>query len=324
MIIPQGRRDLAGSAERGSGQKQNWITNGKELRRISHDRARRIPPHQFMKRNALKAAFPYTIPIMAGFLFLGMTYGVLMNTSGFSFIYPMLMSFTIFAGSVEFMTVSMLLSPFHPLQAFTAAFMVNARHLFYGISMLNRYNSSLGLKRLYLIYGMCDESFSINYTAEVPEGVDRGWFYFWVTALNQIYWVTGATLGGIFGSLIQFNTQGLDFVMTSMFVVIFLDQWLKESDHRSSLLGMALSVLCLLGFGPDNFMIPAMLSMLIVLTAARRRMEDPKAAAALSDSVTSKTAETGDALEIPDASETRNASGTLQSSGTIERGEENV
>lgn len=217
---------------------------------------------------AARCAFPYTIPILAGFLFLGMTYGIYMNVSGFSFWYPMFMSMTIFAGSIEFVTVNLLLGAFDPLQAFAMTLMINARHLFYGISMLDKYRGT-GLKKLYLIFGMCDESFSVNYTAEIPEDVDKGWFMFFVTLFNQIYWVTGATLGGIFGSLIRFNTEGLDFVMTAMFVVIFMEQWIKEKNHTSSLLGLGLSLLCLLLFGADDFIIPAMLMLLAVLTFMR-------------------------------------------------------
>lgn len=225
-----------------------------------------------MKRWALGAAFPYTIPIFAGFCFLGMTYGIYMNVSGFSFIYPMLMSMTIFAGSMEFVTVNMLLGVFDPLQAFLMTIMINARHLFYGISMLDKYKGT-GLKKCYLIYGMCDESFSVNYTADIPEDVDKGWFYFFVTLLNQCYWVFGATLGGIFGSLIHFNTEGLDFVMTAMFVVIFMEQWMKEKKHTSAILGLAISLLCLILFGADRFMIPSMLAILCVLTLLQKPLE---------------------------------------------------
>lgn len=223
-------------------------------------------------KKAFAAAFPYTIPIFAGFWFLGMTYGIYMNVSGFSFWYPMLMSLTIFAGSIEFVTVHMLLGAFNPLQAFAMTLMINARHLFYGISMLDRFRG-LSWKKFYLIFGMCDESFSINYTADIPEDVDRGWFMFSVTLLNHFYWFSGATLGGIFGSLIHFNTEGLEFVMTAMFVVIFLEQWLKEKNHRSGILGLILSAVCLAAFGADNFIIPAMLAILAVLTVMRPKME---------------------------------------------------
>ena len=223
-------------------------------------------------KRALFCAFPYTIPIFAGFWFLGMTYGIYMNVSGFSFWYPMLMSLTIFAGSVEFVAVNLLLGAFNPLQALAMTLMINARHLFYGISMLDKFRG-VGLKKIYLIFGMCDESFSINYTADIPQDVDKGWFMFFVTLLNHIYWFSGATLGGIFGSFIHFNTEGLDFVMTAMFVAIFMEQWLKEKRHTSALVGIGISLLCLLTFGADHFIIPSMLAILGVLTLIRNPLE---------------------------------------------------
>ena len=128
-------------------------------------------------------------------------------------------------------------------------------------------------KKYYLIFGMCDESFSINYTAKIPDDVDKGWFMFWVTLLNQLYWVSGSTLGGLLGSLLTFNTQGLEFVMTAMFVVIFLEQWLKEKKHWTALIGLAASILCLVLFGADDFMIPAMVLILASLTLCRKPIE---------------------------------------------------
>lgn len=225
--------------------------------------------HKILK--AFKAAFPYTIPIFAGFWFLALTYGILMRSSGFSFWYPALMSLTIFAGSIEFVTVSMLLGPFDPLSALLMTLMINARHLFYGISMLDKYRG-MGWKKPYLIFGMCDETFSINYTADIPADIDRGWFMFFVTLLNQFYWVSGATIGGLFGSLIQFSTEGLDFAMVAMFVVIFMDQWMKEKQHLSSLVGLGLAAGCLVLFGPDQFMIPSMISILVVLSLLRKKI----------------------------------------------------
>lgn len=223
-------------------------------------------------KKAFLAAFPYTIPIFAGFWFLGMTYGIYMNVSGFSFWYPMIMSLTIFAGSVEFVAVNLLLGAFNPVQALAVTLMINARHLFYGISMLDKFKD-LGFKKFYLIFGMCDESFSINYTAKIPEDVDQGWFMFFVTLLNHFYWVSGATLGGLFGSLIHFNTEGLDFVMTAMFVVIFLEQWLKEKNHTCTVLGVILSLVCLTAFGAGNFLIPSMLAILGVLSLLRNSLD---------------------------------------------------
>ena len=225
-----------------------------------------------MRRKALKAAFPCTIPIMTGFIFLGAAYGIYMNASGFSFVYPLFMSMLIYGGSLEFVAVEMLLSPFAPLQVFIMALLIQARHLFYGLSMLDKFKG-LGWKKFYLIYGMCDETFSVNYTAEIPEDVDRGWFMFFVTLLNQFYWVASATAGGIIGSLLEINTDGISFVMTAMFVVIFMDQWLKEDNHISSLIGLGVSLICLLIFGADSFMIPTMITIVVLLTVLRHKLE---------------------------------------------------
>ncbi|MDR1550215.1 MAG: AzlC family ABC transporter permease [Hungatella sp.] len=221
---------------------------------------------------AFKTAFPMTIPIMAGFLFLGLAYGIYMNVSGFNFVYPMIMSLIIYAGSVEFLTVGWLLGGFSPLKALALTLMINARHLFYGLSMLDKYNLP-GLKKIYLIFGLCDESFSINCTADIPADVDSGWFMIFVTLLNHIYWVVGATIGGLFGSFIHFDTTGLDFVMTALFVVIFLEQWMKEKTHYSSLLGLGLSLLCLLLIRDTNFIIPSMCTIFGALTLLRKPLE---------------------------------------------------
>lgn len=218
---------------------------------------------------ALRAAFPYTVPILAGFLFLGIAYGIYMRSAGFSPLFPIAMSAAIFAGSMEFVAADLLLGTFDPLGALLLTLMVNARHLFYGLSMLDRYRG-VGRKKWYLIFGMCDESFSINCTAVVPAEVDRGWFYFYVTLLNHCYWVCGATLGALFGSLLRFDAQGLEFVMTALLVVIFLEQWFKERDHTSALLGLGLSLVCLLLLGGDNFVIPAMAGILLALTLLRK------------------------------------------------------
>lgn len=227
-----------------------------------------------MKRKAFKAALPYTLPICVGFLFLGMSYGFLMKSKGFSFVYPMLMSLFIFAGSMEFVTVELLLSTFNPLHALFLALMVNARHLFYGISMLTKYKN-VGIKKLYLIYGMCDESFTINFTV-LPDGVDKGWFMFFVTLLNHIYWVVGATLGALLGYVIHFDTTGIEFVMTALFTVMFVNQWEETKNHGSALAGVICSLACLLIFGSEKFILPAMALIVICFTAAYKKTAEVK------------------------------------------------
>ncbi|KZE37820.1 branched-chain amino acid transporter AzlC [Bhargavaea cecembensis] len=223
-------------------------------------------------RAAFRAAFPHTIPIMAGFLFLGIAYGIFMNSLGFSAIFPILMSMLIFAGSMEFVAANLLLLAFNPVQALLLTLMVNARHLFYGISMLDKFKGT-GKKKNYLIFGMCDESFAINSSVKVPEGIDKGWFMFFVTLLNHSYWVTGSAIGGLFGSMITFSTEGLEFVMTALFVVIFTEQWMSQKRHLSALTGIGISAACLILFGGERFIIPAMLGILGVLTLMRKPLE---------------------------------------------------
>jgi len=222
--------------------------------------------------NACRSAFPYTIPIMAGFIFLGIAYGIFMNSLGFNSIYPILMSLLIFAGSMEFVAANFLLLSFNPINALLLTLMVNARHLFYGISMLEKYRG-VGKKKLYMIYGLCDESFAINSTVLIPKSIDKGWFMFFVTLFNHFYWIIGSAIGGIFGSYVKFNTEGLEFVMTALFVVIFIEQWMKEERHQSALAGLGISVICLIIFGGTHFIIPAMIGILGLLSLLRKSMD---------------------------------------------------
>ena len=225
-----------------------------------------------MKRKAFRAAVPCTLPICVGFLFMSISYGFLMHSKGFSFVYPMAMSALIFAGSMEFVTVELLLSPFAPVHAFLMALMVNARHLFYGISMLDRYKKT-GWKKPYLIFGMCDESFTINCTVDPPEGVDRGWFMFFVNLLDQLYWVAGATLGGLLGYVIRFDTTGIEFVMTALFVVICVDQWKAARTHIPAVAGFICGALFLILIRTSNFILPALAATVAILLFLRRTVE---------------------------------------------------
>lgn len=225
-----------------------------------------------MQKKAFLAAFPKTIPIFAGFLFIGAAYGIYMNVSGFNAVYSILMSLVIYAGSVQFLAVGLLLGVFDPLGALLLTLMVNARHLFYGLSMLDKYKGT-GLKKFYMVFGLTDETFSVNCTANIPEDVDEGWFMFFVTLLNHFYWVLGTSVGALFGSLIRFNTSGLEFVMTALFVVLFLEQQRKEKSSRCALLGLGISFLCLVLLGGDRFIIPSMLLILGALTLLKRPFE---------------------------------------------------
>ena len=159
---------------------------------------------------------------------------------------------------------------------FLLTLMVNARHLFYGISMLEKYKG-MGWKKPYLIFGMCDETFSINCTVTPPEGVDRGWFMFFVTLLNQTYWVAGATLGALLGSVLHFDTTGIEFVMTALFTVMFVNQWEEAKDHRPALTGLGCAALCLAVFGSDGFMLPAMALIIVcfLVSSKSQKKEEP-------------------------------------------------
>lgn len=226
---------------------------------------------EILKRAAY-TALPHSLPILAGYGFLGLTYGICMSVNGLNPWWTLLMCIFVFGGSVQIVAVSLMTAAFDPLNAFIITFVLCARHIFYGISMLGKYKN-LGLKKLYMIFGLVDETFSINYSAEPPEDVDRGWFMFFVTLFDQIYWVVGSTVGAVFGTLINFSTEGIEFVMTSMFVVIFVNQWQKDKNHLSAIYGIAISLICLVIFGADNFIIPSMIGIFLALTFSRKYLE---------------------------------------------------
>lgn len=223
------------------------------------------------KTKALKAAFPHTIPIFTGFIFMGAAYGILMDSKGYGVGWTFLMSALAYGGSGQYVAITFLTSIFNPVQAFLMTLMVNARHIFYGISMLDKYKDAGKLKP-FLIFSMCDETFSLVYSTEAPEGVDKYWFMFFISLLNYLYWIMGSVLGGVLGSMVEFNTKGLDFVLTALFVVIFLSHWKAEKNRKPALIGVLSSVVCLLIFGPEGFIIPAMITILVVLTVSRRKL----------------------------------------------------
>ena len=223
------------------------------------------------KTTALREAFPYTIPVLSGFTFLGIAYGILMNSKGYGFGWTVLMSLVTFAGSAQYVAITLLTSVFNPIYALLLTLMVNARHLFYGISMLDKYRNTGKLKP-YLIFGLCDETFSIICSAEPPKGVNRNWFMFFITLLDHSYWVFGSALGGLLGYMVSFNTKGLDFVLTALFVVIFLGQWKSQKNHTAAVIGIVSPIICLIIFGQGNFIIPSMIAILAVLTIWRKKL----------------------------------------------------
>ncbi len=229
------------------------------------------------KIKALKAAFPHTIPIFTGFIFIGIAYGILMNSKGYGFEWSLLFSLVVFAGSAQYVAITFLTSVFNPVYALMMSLMINARHLFYGISLIDKFKDTGKLKP-FLIFGLCDETFSVVCSAEPPEGVNKGWFMFFITFLNYIYWALGSTLGGFIGSMVSFNTKGLDFVLTALFVVIFIGQWKSQKDHKPAIIGVVCTIACLVAFGPNNFIIPSMIAILGALTILKKNTEKKKLA----------------------------------------------
>jgi len=221
---------------------------------------------------ALKAAFPYTIPVMAGYIFLGLVFGFMLTSKGYHFGWAVLMSVFIYAGSMQFVAVNLLVSAFDPLSAFLITLMVNARHLFYSISMLRKFDGT-GAKKPYLIMGLTDETYSILCSTDAPEGVDRVSFMFYTTLLNQVYWVTASLTGSLIGSFLAFDASGIDFAMTAFFVTIFINQWKSQKDHLPAVTGVVVPVLCLIIFGPDKFIIPSMVMIVLLLTVFRKTIE---------------------------------------------------
>lgn len=223
-------------------------------------------------KTTLRFAFRRSLPVMAGYIVLGTGFGVLLSSHGYSWWWSLLMSLTIYAGSMQYVSVDLLAGGASLLSAALMTLMVNARHIFYAVTMLTRYRDTGKLKP-YLIFSLTDETFSLVCAPELPAGIDRRYYYFFVSALNQSYWVTGSIIGGILGNAFTFNTAGVDFSMTALFVIIFIEQWESTRDHRAALTGLIASVACLLLFGPSRFLIPAILLITAILLLLRGKLE---------------------------------------------------
>ena len=222
-----------------------------------------------MKKNALRAAFLDTVPVMTGYVFLGFGCGILLHQSGYGVLWAGAMSLFIYAGSMQYMAVSLLSSGAGLLTAALTTLVVNARHLFYGISMVDAYKGA-GRKKPYLIFALTDETYSLVSKNQVPEGMNRHAYCLLVSALDQVYWVAGSLLGSLAGSLLPFDFQGIEFVLTALFVTIFVEQWLSTENHAPAIIGVVSTTACLLLFGSDVFLIPSMLVIAAVLTIMRR------------------------------------------------------
>ena len=224
-----------------------------------------------MNANTFRLAFRASLPVMAGYVVLGIGFGVLLQDKGYGFLWAGLMALTIYAGSMQYAALDLISGGASLITTALMTLMINGRHFFYGLSMLKKYQDT-GKKRPYLIFGLTDETYSLVCT-DAPAGTDPGWYYFLVTLLDQCYWVAGCVIGGLLGPILPFDSTGMDFAMTALFVVIVVDQWRTARSHVPVLVGLGVSLLLLFLLGPDRFVIPAMAAITVILALLRRRLE---------------------------------------------------
>lgn len=222
-----------------------------------------------LNKHLLREAFRDTLPVMAGYVFLGFGFGILMQQSGFGILWSGAMSLLIYAGSMQYVTVSLLTSGASLLTAALTAFVVNARHLFYGISMIDTYKGT-GKKKPYLIFGLTDETYSLVSREQIRKQRDPSDYCFWVTLFDHAYWVSGTLLGALTGAFLPINYEGVEFALTALFVTIFVEQWLNTKKHGPAMIGVAATTLSLLVFGKDVFLIPSMILIATCLVIMRK------------------------------------------------------
>jgi len=219
-------------------------------------------------KKALKAAFPHTVPILLGYLSIGIPFGLLLQNAGYNALWALFMSLVIFSGSMQYLAVGMLASGLGLIEVAIMSFLVNVRYMFYGLSFIERF-SKMGWKKYYMIFSLTDEIYSLLCSVKAPKDVDEDKFFVSISALCQSYWIAGSVIGSLAGSLITFNSSGMDFAMTALFLVIFLDQWRDYPTHIPALLGIAATLIALFVFGRENLALPAMLLILVLLFAGR-------------------------------------------------------
>lgn len=224
-----------------------------------------------MNKKTLSYSFQSSIPVMAGYIVLGIGFGILMITKGFAWYYAILMSVIIYAGTMQYVAIDLLGAGANLLTIALMTLVVNARHLFYGLTMLTKYKDS-GKVKPYLIFALTDETFSLVCSADLPEDMNVKKYYLYVSLLNQCYWVIGSVIGTLAGSTCAFNTAGIEFSMTALFTVTMIEQWEKSTNHLPALTGIAVSVICLLLFGASDFLIPSMLLITICLLIEKKIM----------------------------------------------------
>ena len=225
-----------------------------------------------MKIQTVKQAFYKSIPVLAGYIVLGIGFGILMQNAGYGVLWTTSMSVFIFAGSMQYAGVGLLAGGASVLTTIVTTIVINARHLFYSISMIDKYKNA-GKYKPYMIFALTDETYSLLCDGKVPDGVEPNLYRFLVSFFNQCYWIAGSIIGNLLGTVLPFSTAGIEFSMTALFVASFTEQWLKSKNHAPALTGLLCTLLCLLVFGQENFLIPAMLLITLVLTLLRSREE---------------------------------------------------
>lgn len=216
-----------------------------------------------MKRN-VKEAFIASIPVMMGYIVLGIAFGMLLESKGYNFLYALLMSTFIYAGSMQFVAINLLSAGASFLNAAIMTLLINARHLVYGLSMIKKFEG-MGKLKPYMIFSLTDETYSLLVGTQTPQGCSEKNYYFFISFFNQCYWIMGSVVGALIGSMISINTTGLDFAMTALFVVIVLEQYLSSDKHIYTYIGFVISIGCLIIFGSESFIIPAMIGIIISL-----------------------------------------------------------
>ena len=223
-----------------------------------------------VRREDIRKAFIASVPVMAGYIVLGAGFGIVLETKGLGLIWAVAMSVFIYAGSMQYVAIELITGGASLITTALTTLMVNARHLFYGISMVDKYKGA-GKKKPYLIFALTDETYSLVCSDDSVKDVNNKYlYYFTVSLLNQIYWITGTVIGSLSGRMINFSTEGIDFALTALFVTIFTEQWISEKNHGPAIAGLASSILCLVVFGKDNFLIPAMCCIVAVLGFMRK------------------------------------------------------
>lgn len=225
-----------------------------------------------MYRRAFRSAFPATVPVLMGYLSIGIAFGLMLEAVGYNFIWAFFMSLTIYAGSGQYMGVGLLETGAGLVQVAVMTLILNFRHLVYGLSMLEKFRG-MGVKKLYMIFSLTDETYALLSSARVPDRVEPHAYYFAIAVLDHVYWIAGSVIGSVAGALIHFNTQGIDFAMTALFLVIAVDQWQTYQSHLPALLGCSLTVASLLLLGQEAMLIPALCAIILFLLVLRVKLD---------------------------------------------------